>query len=201
MRVIRTENYEQVSRKAADLIAAQVQLKPDCVLGLATGSSPEGAYAVLAEKCRAGEVDFSQVKTVNLDEYVGLAPDHTQSYARFMRVHLFDHVNIDQHNCHIPSGLMTDPEAACADYDRLIRSLGGIAFASRTTLTVLGTGFRGGTVDAARDHRIAMATAVAATVCREPVTVRGAEAVAKSYPRFWEVYQQLGGILHEQHLR
>ncbi len=83
----------------------------------------------------------------------------------------------------------------------MIRSLGGIAFASRTTLTVLGTGFRGGTVDAARDHRIAMAAAVAATVCQEPVTVRGAEAVAKSYPRFWEVYQQLGGILHEQHLR
>ena len=137
MRVIRTENYEQVSRKAADLIAAQVQLKPDCVLGLATGSSPEGAYAVLAEKCRAGEVDFSQVKTVNLDEYVGLAPDHTQSYARFMRVHLFDHVNIDQHNCHIPSGLMTDPEAACADYDRLIRSLGG------TDLQLLGIGPNG----------------------------------------------------------
>lgn len=137
MRVIRTENYEQVSRKAADLIAAQVQLKPDCVLSLATGSSPEGAYAVLAEKCRAGEVDFSQVKTVNLDEYVGLAPDHTQSYARFMRVHLFDHVNIDQHNCHIPSGLMTDPEAACADYDRLIRSLGG------TDLQLLGIGPNG----------------------------------------------------------
>ncbi len=137
MRVIRTENYEQVSRKAADLIAAQVQLMPDCVLGLATGSSPEGAYAVLAEKCRAGEVDFSQVKTVNLDEYVGLAPDHTQSYARFMRVHLFDHVNINQHNCHIPSGLMTDPEAACADYDRLIRSLGG------TDLQLLGIGPNG----------------------------------------------------------
>ena len=93
MRIIRTKNYEEMSRAAANLISAQVILKPDCVLGLATGSSPVGAYKQLIEWYNKGDLDFSQVRTVNLDEYVGLTADHDQSYAYFMRDNLFNHVN------------------------------------------------------------------------------------------------------------
>ena len=126
MRIICAKDYADVSRKAGNIIAAQVYLKPDCVLGLATGSSPVGAYKELIAKNEAGELDFSQVRTVNLDEYVGLSPDHDQSYAYFMRNNLFDHVNIDPTNYHLPTGLTQDPEQECADYDALIKSLGGI---------------------------------------------------------------------------
>ena len=101
MRLIRAKDYNDVSRKAANIIAAQIYLKPDCVLGLATGSSPVGTYKELIAKYEAGDLDFSKVRTVNLDEYVGLTKDHDQSYAYFMRSNLFDHVNIDQNNCNI----------------------------------------------------------------------------------------------------
>ena len=137
MRLIRAKDYADVSRKAANIIAAQVHLKPNCVLGLATGSSPIGTYKELIAKYEAGELDFSQVKTVNLDEYVGLDKDHDQSYAYFMRTNLFDHVNIDQANCNIPSGLTEDPDAECGNYDKLIASLGG------TDLQLLGMGPNG----------------------------------------------------------
>ncbi len=137
MKLIRAKDYADVSRKAGSIIASVVTLKPDCVLGLATGSSPIGTYKELIQKYEAGELDFSRVKTVNLDEYVGLSKDHDQSYAYFMRHNLFDHVNIDQANCHIPSGLTEDPEAECAAYDRLIASLGG------TDLQLLGMGPNG----------------------------------------------------------
>lgn len=126
MNVIRAKDYDQMSWHAAKLLAAQVVLKPDCVLGLATGSSPVGTYQELIKSCKNGALDFSRVRTVNLDEYVGLAPDHEQSYARFMRENLFDHINIDQRNTNIPSGLNADAEAECARYDGVIRSLGGI---------------------------------------------------------------------------
>ena len=125
MRLIRAENYQDVSRKAANIIAAQIQLKPDCVLGLATGSSPVGTYRELIVKFEAGDLDFSQVKTVNLDEYVGLPKDHDQSYAYFMRTNLFDHVNIDQANCNIPDGMNPDTEGECARYDAIIDGFGG----------------------------------------------------------------------------
>ena len=137
MRLICAKDYADVSRKAANIIAAQVHLKPNCVLGLATGSSPVGTYKELIAKYENGELDFSQVKTVNLDEYVGLSKDHDQSYAYFMRHNLFDHVNIDQANCNIPSGLTDDPEAECAAYDKKIASLGG------TDLQLLGMGPNG----------------------------------------------------------
>lgn len=137
MRLIVAKDYEDVSRKAANIIAAQVQLKPDCVLGLATGSSPVGAYQGLIAKYEAGELDFSQVKTVNLDEYVGLPKDHDQSYAYFMRTNLFDHVNIDQANCNIPDGMNPDGAAECARYDAVIESMGG------TDLQLLGLGPNG----------------------------------------------------------
>ena len=125
MRLIRAKDYNDVSRKAANIIAAQVQLKPDCVLGLATGSSPVGTYKELIAKYESGDLDFSQVKTVNLDEYVGLTKDHDQSYAYFMRTNLFDHVNIDQANCNIPDGTNPDAAAECARFDAVIDAFGG----------------------------------------------------------------------------
>lgn len=125
MRLIRAKDYSDVSRKAGNIIASVIQLKPDCVLGLATGSSPIGTYQELIAKYKSGDLDFSQVKTVNLDEYVGLTKDHDQSYAYFMRTNLFDHVNINQANCNIPDGTNPDAEAECARYDAVIDSFGG----------------------------------------------------------------------------
>ncbi len=126
MRIIRAKDYEEMSRRAADIIAAQVLLKPDCVLGLATGSSPVGTYQELVRRNAAGDLDFSRVKSVNLDEYVGLDPSHDQSYAYFMRHNLFDHINIDPKNTNVPSGIAPDPEAECSRYDALIAAYGGI---------------------------------------------------------------------------
>ena len=137
MRLIRAKDYQDVSRKAANIIAAQIQLKPDCVLGLATGSSPVGTYKELIKKYESGDLDFSQVKTVNLDEYVGLTKDHDQSYAYFMRDNLFDHVNINQANCNIPNGMNPDAEGECARYDAVIDSFGG------ADLQLLGLGVNG----------------------------------------------------------
>lgn len=125
MRLIIGKDYADVSRKAANIIAAQIQLKPDSVLGLATGSSPVGTYKELISKYESGDLDFSQVKTINLDEYVGLAKGHDQSYAYFMRTNLFDHVNIDQSNCNIPDGTNPDAAAECARYDAVIAAFGG----------------------------------------------------------------------------
>lgn len=132
-----TENYEQMSRKAASILAAKVIEKPDCVLGLATGSTPIGTYQNLIQWYESGDLDFSQVKSVNLDEYVGLAPTHDQSYRYFMQTNLFDHINIDVNNTNVPDGLAEDPEAACARYDEIIRSMGGV------DIQVLGMGHNG----------------------------------------------------------
>ena len=137
MRLIRAKDYSDVSRKAGNIIASVIQLKPDCVLGLATGSSPIGTYKELIAKYESGDLDFSQVRTVNLDEYVGLTKDHDQSYAYFMRTNLFDHVNIDQANCNIPDGTNPDAEAECARYDAVIDSFGG------ADLQLLGLGRNG----------------------------------------------------------
>ena len=137
MRLIKAKNLAGVSRKASDLIAGQVRLKPDCVLGLATGSTPVDCYKELIAQCQAGELDFSKVKTVNLDEYVGLTKEHPQSYAYFMRQHLFDHINIDQSNCYIPNGANPNAAAECARYDALIEALGGVE------LQLLGLGANG----------------------------------------------------------
>ena len=108
MRVIVTKNYEEMSRKAANIIAAQVVMKPDSVLGLATGSSPIGAYKLLVEGYKKGDLDFSEITSINLDEYVGLSADHNQSYAYFMRDNLFNHVNINMENVFLPNGMETD---------------------------------------------------------------------------------------------
>ncbi len=126
MRIIEAQDYDQMSRKAANLLAAQVLLKPDAVLGLATGSSPVGTYKHLIEWYGRGDLDLSEVRTVNLDEYVGLAADHEQSYAYFMRHQLFEGVNIRQENTNIPCGTEQDAEKEADRYDGVIRSLGGI---------------------------------------------------------------------------
>lgn len=137
MKLIKTANYEETSLQAAELVAEVLRQKPGAVLGLATGSSPEGMYRALIAKYQAGALDFSGVTTVNLDEYYGLAPDNCQSYRYFMNKNLFDHVNIRKDHTFVPDGLTKDPEAECAAYDRRIEDLGGI------DLQVLGMGLNG----------------------------------------------------------
>ena len=126
MNIIETEDYQKMSRKAAEIMAAQVIAKPDCVLGLATGSTPVGAYQQLVSWCREGILDFSGVTTVNLDEYKGLLPDNDQSYRCFMNQNLFSGINIRMENTHVPDGSESDSEKACRDYDEIIRKCGGI---------------------------------------------------------------------------
>ncbi len=137
MNIYRVKNYEDMSRRAAAIVSAQIVLKPDCVLGLATGSSPEGLYQNLVKQYQDGDLDFSRVTSVNLDEYKGLAPDHEQSYRRFMNDHLFDHVNIDKDRTFVPDGLNEDSEKVCSAYDALIARTGGI------DLQLLGLGNNG----------------------------------------------------------
>ena len=137
MKIYRAENYDAMSRRAANILSAQVILKPDSVLGLATGSTPVGMYRQLVNWYEKGDIDFSQVHTVNLDEYLGLAPDHDQSYRYFMQQNLFDHINVRPENTNVPNGLASDPEAECRRYDQVIAGLGGI------DLQVLGMGHNG----------------------------------------------------------
>jgi glucosamine-6-phosphate deaminase len=137
MNFIKVNNYDELSCKAAAIICAQVVLKPNCVLGLATGSSPLGTYARMAEKYRAGEVDFSKVSSINLDEYIGLDGSHDQSYRYFMNNNLFYNINIDINNTHVPNGRADDMDAECAAYDELIAQKGGI------DLQLLGIGLDG----------------------------------------------------------
>lgn len=124
MRIIEVENYEKLSDLAAAIIGAQILLKPRCVLGLATGSSPLGTYQRLAERYGAGELDFSGVSTVNLDEYCGLTGDNPQSYRYFMDHNLFSKVNVGPKSTHLPNGSAADMERECADYEALVESLG-----------------------------------------------------------------------------
>jgi glucosamine-6-phosphate deaminase len=137
MKIIRVKDYEELSRKAANILAAQIVLKPESVLGLATGSSPIGLYEHLVEMYNHGDLDFSNIKTVNLDEYVGLSPDNDQSYKYFMNEHLFSKVNIDSKNVNIPDGTNPDAEAECSRYEKAIGALGGI------DLQLLGIGNNG----------------------------------------------------------
>ena len=126
MLLIEAKDYNDMSRKAANIISAQVIMKPHAVLGLATGSTPVGAYKQLVEWYNKGDLDFSQITSVNLDEYKGLSGDNDQSYRYFMNTNLFDHVNIDKTRTYVPNGLEEDSDKACADYNEIIRSVGGI---------------------------------------------------------------------------
>ena len=137
MRIYKAKDYADMSRKAANIVSAQVIMKPNCVLGLATGSTPIGLYKQLVEWFRKGDLDFSEVMTVNLDEYKGLSRENDQSYYYFMHQNLFDHVNIPVENTHLPNGMEPDSEKECRRYTELIQSLGGV------DLQLLGIGHNG----------------------------------------------------------
>ena len=122
--IYKEADYEAMSRRAALIIAAEIHRDPECVLGLATGSTPIGTYKNLVEWNRNGDLCFEDVQTVNLDEYKGLSGDHDQSYRYFMNTNLFDHIDIDPANTHVPNGLAEDAEAECEAYDELVESLG-----------------------------------------------------------------------------
>ena len=126
MKIIRATDYKDMSRKAANIISAQVIMKPNCVLGLATGGTPVGTYAQLIDWYNKGDVDFSEVTTVNLDEYRGIQRDNPQSYWYFMHKNFFDSVNVQPDRIHVPDGSNPDAEAACREYDAIIHNVGGI---------------------------------------------------------------------------
>ena len=137
MRIIKTKDYQEMSRKAAGILAAQVALQPNSVLGLATGSTPIGTYDQLVAGCESGDVDFSMVSTANLDEYKGLNRENDQSYYYFMNQHLFNRINIDKGNTHLPNGMAADSDQECQQYEALIESLGGV------DMQLLGIGHNG----------------------------------------------------------
>ena len=137
VKIIRVRDYDDMSRKAANIIAAQIVLNPESKLGLATGSSPVGTYKNLIAANKAGDVDFSHVVTYNLDEYRGLPRTNDQSYYYFMNENLFDHVNIDKANTHVPNGENPDAADECSRYEAAVRALGGM------DLQLLGLGRNG----------------------------------------------------------
>ena len=137
MKIFAAKDYHDLSRKAANIISAQVIMKPDAVLGLATGSTPIGTYKQLQEWYEKGDLDFSKVHSINLDEYKGLPGTHDQSYRYFMNYNLFDHININKANTDVPNGLAENAAKECARYDALIQEKGGI------DLQLLGIGGNG----------------------------------------------------------
>ncbi len=137
MKIIKTANYDEMSKVAANIIAAQITLKPNSVLGLATGSSPIGTYKELVKKYENGDIDFSDITSVNLDEYRNLPRTNDQSYYYFMNDNLFNHVNIDKARTHVPNGMVEDAELECSNYEKLIAEVGGV------DLQLLGLGHNG----------------------------------------------------------
>ena len=137
MKIICCNDYKEMSRVGADLVADVIKNKPDCVLGLATGSTPEGLYAELISMYQKGELDFSAVTTVNLDEYYPISPENEQSYRYFMNTKLFDHVNVNKANTYVPDGSAADAAAEAARYEAFVRGLGG------ADIQVLGIGRNG----------------------------------------------------------
>ncbi len=137
MTIITVKDYEEMSKKAAQFFEAQVRLKPNSVLGLATGSTPEGMYQELAKKYADNEIDFKDVVAFNLDEYYPIAADNEQSYAYYMYEHLFKYINVEPEERNIPNGMSEDVEASCCAYDNAIEVAGNI------DLQVLGIGTNG----------------------------------------------------------
>lgn len=137
MRIVRAKDYDDMSRKAANIISAQVIIKPDTVLGLATGSTPLGTYRQLIDWYKKGDLDFSEVSSVNLDEYRGLSPENDQSYRYFMNYNFFSQINICPEKTFVPDGLAENPDEACKAYDEIVQSLGGV------DLQLLGLGLNG----------------------------------------------------------
>ena len=137
MKIYKAKDYDELSRKAASIIASQVLMKPECVLGLATGSTPIGTYKQLIEWYEKGDLDFSAAKSVNLDEYRGLTRDNDQSYYYFMYNNLFKHININMENTNVPDGTEPDSEKECSRYENVIEAYGGV------DLQLLGLGHNG----------------------------------------------------------
>jgi len=137
MRIIVVDNYEEMSKRAALMIASQVTLKPDSVLGLATGDTPLGMYKELIKLYNKNEVDFKEVRTFNLDEYYGIDRENLQSYYYFMNANLFNSINIARENINMPDGMAKDVNASCIEYEKKIKELGGI------DMQVLGIGGNG----------------------------------------------------------
>ncbi len=137
MEIVISNSADELNLKGAEYFERLLLTKPDAVLGLATGSTPIGLYNELIKKYKAGKIDFSRAKAVNLDEYIGLSQSDIQSYSYFMRQNLFSHINIDPANCHIPNGIVDDIDEECRRYERVIKSLGGI------DLQLLGIGHDG----------------------------------------------------------
>lgn len=137
MEIIVSKNYDELSKKAASFIIDLIKEKPDAVLGLATGGTPEGMYAELIKAYEAGEISFKDIKTYNLDEYIGLDGDHEQSYRYFMDKQLFDHVDIDKNNTYVPNGKAEDLEAECKNYEKILEDL------SYADIQILGIGTNG----------------------------------------------------------
>lgn len=137
MRIIVCENYEEMSSKAAELVLAQVTLKPDSVLGFATGSTPLGLYEKLSDMCSSGQIDFSNTVSFNLDEYYPIKKDDPNSYYFYMHENLFSKINIKKENAHLLNGETDDPESECENYERMIERFGGI------DMQILGIGSNG----------------------------------------------------------
>ena len=135
--LIKAADPKEVGKLAADLFEALIRTKPACVIGLATGSTPLPLYQELIAREKAGKIDFTRVRSANLDEYKGLAPDHPQSYRRFMQENLFDHISIKPENTIVPDGLAEDVQAMCEAYERKIEAWGGV------DLQLLGIGHDG----------------------------------------------------------
>lgn len=136
-RVIVVKDPEQMGVCAADVFQAVINAKPAAVIGLATGSTPLPLYRELIKREKEGKIDFSRVRSANLDEYKGLAPDHPQSYRKFMQDNLFDHISIKRENTIVPDGLAEDAQAMCAAYEAQIEDWGGV------DLQLLGIGHDG----------------------------------------------------------
>ncbi len=137
MRIIIAKNYEDMGKKAANIVAGQVFLNPQSILGLATGSTPLSMYNQLIKMHKEVELDFSQVKTFNLDEYVGLPEEDTNSYHYYMSNNLFNHINIKKENVHVPNGMAKDIDKECSEYEETIKNSGGM------DLQILGIGNNG----------------------------------------------------------
>lgn len=137
MRIIIAENYQEMSNKAAAMVASQIILKPNSVLGLATGDTPLGMYKELIKLYNNKQIDFSEAKTFNLDEYYGIGKENNQSYYYYMMKNLFNHININKENINIPNGMASDIEEECLYYEKRIKEVGGI------DIQVLGIGVNG----------------------------------------------------------
>lgn len=137
MRIVKCNDYDKMSQCAANIIASQMILKPDSVLGLATGSSPVGTYKCLIDMYNNEDITFKEITSINLDEYVGLGSENDQSYKYFMMQHLFNHVDMNEKNINVPNGLEKDTAFECERYDSVIENAGGI------DLQLLGIGHNG----------------------------------------------------------